>query len=342
MLPRVLAQRAPCPDYPLVDGKWALRKHWVGREKTQCSCPAGLTINVTYPVPQDSPHPDVVLPAKKCHIAMRALAGLTVDEFSNDLQPWKPLTMFAPNKQTMGFTALEMERGAYGILDPHSALSHQLAGSRTADRGIVMVDIGANMGFASISFAMAYPSATVYAYELNPTTFASLSKNIEENGLQSRVKPFNMGLSADGRPISISRCQTTVGQGSQVMRSEEDWKDAMPDLVWDDKKLPKGRRSEGFYNSLKALAACRKSDDRLLSIPSITLSQILSSVGGRIDFLKVDCEGCEYSALGESTILSTVQDMVKRNVTGIAAGECHRSVGAGAEGFKLCKEVLLS
>ena len=78
MLPRVLAQRAPCPDYPLVDGKWALRKHWVGREKTQCSCPAGLTINVTYPVPQDSPHPDVVLPAKKCHIAMRALAGLAV------------------------------------------------------------------------------------------------------------------------------------------------------------------------------------------------------------------------------------------------------------------------
>ena len=90
---------------------------------------------------------------------MRALAGLAVDEFSNDLQPWKPLTMFAPNKQTIGFTALEMERGAYGTLDPRSALSHHLSESRAAGEGIVMVDIGANIGFASISFAMAYPSA---------------------------------------------------------------------------------------------------------------------------------------------------------------------------------------
>ena len=126
------------------------------------------------------------------------------------------------------------------------------------------------------------------------------------------------------------------------MRSEGDWNAAIPDLVWDNSKISKSveGKSAGFLRSFKALAACRKSDDRLLSIPSTTLSQILSSVGGRIDFLKIDCEGCEYSALGESNVLTAIQDMIKQNSTGIAKGECHRSAEAGDAKFQLCTELL--
>jgi FkbM family methyltransferase len=40
-----------------------------------------------------------------------------------------------------------------------------------------IVDCGANIGFASVFYALAYPDAIIHAYEPDPTTFALLTKN---------------------------------------------------------------------------------------------------------------------------------------------------------------------
>lgn len=86
-----------------------------------------------------------------------------------------------------------------------------------------MVDIGANMGLASITFAMRNPTAKIYAYEINPLTFSVLRNNINLNRLDSRVKIFNKALGGGFNHLSLPNCSVLIGTGSQVLRSREQW-----------------------------------------------------------------------------------------------------------------------
>jgi FkbM family methyltransferase len=60
-----------------------------------------------------------------------------------------------------------------------------------------VVDIGANVGAASVYFSLCYPRARVLAFEPSPAAFSLLSRNAQEWG---RIEPFNVALSdRDGR-----------------------------------------------------------------------------------------------------------------------------------------------
>lgn len=59
--------------------------------------------------------------------------------------------------------------------------------------GKIVVDVGASLG--SFSLSAARQGAKVWAYEPAPESFKIFSENIRLNRLQSRIKPFRLGVS---------------------------------------------------------------------------------------------------------------------------------------------------
>jgi FkbM family methyltransferase len=79
----------------------------------------------------------------------------------------------------------------FGSYEPHETkvMNRLMSGSRQ------ILDIGANIGWHSIRFAIREPMANVHAFEPIPKNFAFLSRNIAANGLGQRVRTYNYGLS---------------------------------------------------------------------------------------------------------------------------------------------------
>lgn len=71
-----------------------------------------------------------------------------------------------------------------------------------------VVDVGANVGTTTIPFAKA--GYNVVAIEPVPTTFAMLSRNIEDNGFGSQVCCVNRAISATSRRVDM---WVTMGSG---------------------------------------------------------------------------------------------------------------------------------
>jgi FkbM family methyltransferase len=64
------------------------------------------------------------------------------------------------------------------------------------DEGMTAVDLGANVGYATLAMAAAVgPSGRVYAIEPAPRNFAILVRNIEANGYTDIVFPYQLGIS---------------------------------------------------------------------------------------------------------------------------------------------------
>lgn len=63
-------------------------------------------------------------------------------------------------------------------------------------------DIGANVGWYSMSIAKAIPTVQIYAFEPIPKTFDYLNANIMKNNF-ANIKTFNFGLSNENKEVSF-------------------------------------------------------------------------------------------------------------------------------------------
>lgn len=79
----------------------------------------------------------------------------------------------------------------FGSYEPHETKVMD----RLMSGACQILDIGANIGWHSIRFAIREPMASVHAFEPIPKNFAFLSRNIAANGLGQRVRTYNYGLS---------------------------------------------------------------------------------------------------------------------------------------------------
>ena len=75
----------------------------------------------------------------------------------------------------------------------------------------VFLDVGANIGFWSLRFSQAFPRASIYAIEANPSTFQLLQENIHVNKL-TNIKPLNVGVSEDYGELPLY-CNDTGNRG---------------------------------------------------------------------------------------------------------------------------------
>lgn len=126
-------------------------------------------------------------------------------------------------------------------------------GLPVALRGEV-VDIGANIGAFTLQAAWRYPGSVIHAYEPDPQTCLTLRRNVEANGLASRVRIWNEAVAGVAGTLRLWR-----GEGSVIASAH----------------LADAARGE----------AC--------DVPAVTLQTVLSRTGGRVGLLKMDCEGAE-------------------------------------------------
>jgi FkbM family methyltransferase len=133
----------------------------------------------------------------------------------------------------------------------------------------IVVDIGANIGVFTI-FAACRTQNTVHAFEPFPRNIEFLNRNVSTNGL----------------PNVTTHCVAVSEKTGSA-------------------KLYLGELSAGhmlFDHSIKGKL------EKYVEVPTTTLQRIMDDNGlGQIDFLKLDCEGCEGSIL-----VSTPIDYIQR------------------------------
>jgi FkbM family methyltransferase len=122
----------------------------------------------------------------------------------------------------------------------------------------VVVDIGANIGIVTL-FAALRTKNEVYAFEPSPENCKFINRNILKNDLRN-VKINNVAVG--DRTEEHTRLYLGDSVGHSILEAE--------------------------------LLASECSTDNYIDIPSVTLPYIIDKiVANEIDFLKIDCEGCE-------------------------------------------------
>lgn len=124
----------------------------------------------------------------------------------------------------------------------------------------VVVDIGANAGYFSLFMQERFPGIKIHSYEPMPANYALLRTY---HGQFSRLnwRIFNKAVSG--------------AEGALTLHDEE---------------------AEGYTTA----ASVFRSDGQgeTIEVEAITLDQVFENIGRRqIDFLKLDCEGAEYSII---------------------------------------------
>ena len=151
-------------------------------------------------------------------------------------------------------------------------------------KGSVLIDIGANIGVATIILAKLNPQSIIYCYEPNTAVYNLLIKNIQLNFI-SNVKAFNLGVSNQtNRLLNLSICDYMTGASSV----------ADPILfrkIWHQNRI-------SVVNSISL--------DEIISLHQIE----------EIYLLKINCEGAEYDIISNSSLF-------KKNIIRNMVGKFH-------------------
>ena len=140
----------------------------------------------------------------------------------------------------------------------------------------VMVDIGANIGAASLDLASCFPRLEVHAYEPNPSTMRMMSRNVEENGFSKRIHVHGEAVGRDAGEFKLRV------NGSSVTATGYGYGQPAPQAID-------------------------------VTVPMIKLDEVLRRTGGAsIAFLKIDAEGAEADILegASSSTLAAISRVV--------------------------------
>ena len=97
-----------------------------------------------------------------------------------------------------------IERKTYFLKEYEKKRMDQLNKFRNEINSKIFIDVGANIGFYSISFSNKFEK--VYSFEPNKRNFIVLKKNIEANNLKN-IKVFNYGL-GDKEEVLLGKSNT--------------------------------------------------------------------------------------------------------------------------------------
>lgn len=136
-----------------------------------------------------------------------------------------------------------------------------------SDETLVVVDIGAHVGAFALEVARRFPHARVTCYEPFPDTASYLNRNIAANQLEDRI---SVVLEAVGATSERRLLYAVATSGSNSFQPSED-----PSLV-----------------------------STALEVPVTSFDSVAAAMGGRIDIVKLDCEGSEYDIVLGSKSMS--------------------------------------
>jgi len=165
-------------------------------------------------------------------------------------------------------------RGHQMFLDPRDRLNLSIYGDweplevalveKNVKKGDVVLDIGANIGYYTLIMArLVGDEGKVLAFEPDPDNFALLKKNVEANGYRN-VTVVQKAVTDRNGEIKLYRSQENMGD-HRIYETTED----------------------------------RPS----VSIEAIRMDDYLKNHDVKVDFIKMDIQGAEYSAIRGMTAL---------------------------------------
>jgi FkbM family methyltransferase len=144
------------------------------------------------------------------------------------------------------------------ILLLHTVFARSEYGALATRRSRYLVDIGANIGSVTLDLAWRDGNLKVDAYEPNPRTFHTLTRNVRENGLESRVRVFS---------------DAVTNQNGVV-------------LLW-----------SGDSSVLSSVSASAAIGGMSVSVPTVSLDHAIKRTGAAQVAVKIDAEGAEVEML---------------------------------------------
>lgn len=141
-----------------------------------------------------------------------------------------------------------------------------------------IVDIGANVGWFSKLASENKPKSKILSYELVEENFTEAQKNLKDN---KNVSLFNMAVIGENRATAYSRAKKNIGGHAALYDNEDTYK------------------SEKRYRELIFEKDRQGGTTIEYDLPEqISLKQIIETNDiDYIDFLKLDCEGCEHELM---------------------------------------------
>ena len=201
-----------------------------------------------------------------------------------------------PNGHPIEFYCRESTNDAALVAGIMGEDEYDLEGERIAGW---VIDVGAHIGIVALSIARDFPEAKVVAVEAVFANASLLQKNIDLNGLSDRVwvEPF-AAASPKESYVNITYDYVSVGTKDGTMPSI-------------DQPYVKDCRYIG--NIFEYPEGEQQAKTEL--VKAVSLSYLMDRYSmGRVQLLKIDCEGCEYAFLASKSV-----DRVDRII-----GEFHR------------------
>ena len=206
----------------------------------------------------------------------KRLEGFSNETLAPQLVVWQDVSMNLV--QMRSDTSIRRISGEIGWSRAHGGKGDMYGLKRmSASRGIV-IDIGANIGDFAISVAKLYPHIQIVALEPSPTTFLVLIQNLILNNV-TILKSGDIRNRGPGGVLALN-CVASE-RGMYIHWSDSNSMNAFAS----DTGLPQrhGQRLEGWKTK---------------KVQSFNLTNFVKTKAiKRVEFLKMDCEGCEYDLI---------------------------------------------
>lgn len=162
--------------------------------------------------------------------------------------------------------SLYVRSGTADHNNAYSCLTEDEYGLRERFLSGVAVDVGAHIGGVTLAMAVDNPEVRVISIEALSANVEILQKNVEKNGVAERVTILHAGACALGTK--------------------------KVDVEWDFDQTESGAHHRFIGNASGIPHEGAKSEE----VPGISLASLVEAYG-EIEFMKIDCEGCEYEFL---------------------------------------------
>ena len=238
--------------------------------------------------------------------------GWSVLEIVWGIRNWPPMLALLRHRDAVGETQVRLRRpriqldirGAmdlWAVKETFLDAFYTRYGTAVQD-GWTVVDIGAGVGDFSILAAYRHSNVKVFAYEPFPGSYQLLEKNLDQNGLNN-VMAFQQAVWGVGGTLSLD---LSGGEPLQMTSHGDE---------------------------------SRRDREEVIVVPAVTLQDVLTVQDiERIDLLKLDCEGAEYSILMDSSqeVLNRI-DRIIMEVHELDAERSHPALAAFLEdsGFQV-------
>lgn len=150
-----------------------------------------------------------------------------------------------------------------------------------ASKAPFIIDLGGNIGMATLYFKSLYPEATIHTFEPSPATFRLLETNVRENGLGG-VTLHHAAVAGEEGELEFYTDPTRGASMVASLRPE---------------------RSVQFVHGSEAANADLANSGKV-KVKAVRLSSLLDH---DVDFLKMDIEGAEQQVLEELAASGTLR-----------------------------------